>query len=105
MPRAPIAAEAIFEVVRDRVGEILEIDEATLTWASTYVGDLDADSFAMIELVESLEEEFGDRTVGGVFDDDDLADLHTLGDTVEYIVMRLDRFGRASSGPIPGDGS
>ncbi len=58
--------------------------------SAQFSADLDADSLALIELVEALEEELGERTVGFTIDDDDLADLRTVGDAVDYVVRRLD---------------
>ena len=43
----------------------------------SFADDLDADSLALIELVEALEEELGERTVGFRIDDEDLEDLKT----------------------------
>ena len=43
-------------------------------------GILAADSLALIELVEALEEELGERTVGFRIDDEDLEDLKTVRD-------------------------
>ena len=41
----------------------------------SFVDDLDADSLALIELVEALKEEFSERAAGFRIDDEDLADL------------------------------
>ena len=65
-------------MIRERLAEILEIDEDRITLDSSFADDLDADSLALIELVEALEEELGERTVGFSIDDEDLADLHTV---------------------------
>jgi acyl carrier protein len=54
------------------------------------VEDLDADSLALIELVEALEEELGERTVGFRIDDEDLEDLRTVRDAVDYVVAKLE---------------
>ena len=51
-------------MIRERLAEILEIDEDRITLDSDFADDLDADSLALIELVEALEEELGERTVG-----------------------------------------
>ena len=61
---------------------------ANLTHKS-FRDDLDADSLALIELVEALEEELGERTVGFRIDDDDLEDLKTVRDAVDYVVSRV----------------
>lgn len=76
-------------MIRERLAEILEIDEATVTRTSRFAEDLDADSLALIELVETLEEEIGERTVGFRVDDEDLVDLRTVGDAVDYVVARV----------------
>lgn len=79
----------IERLIRERLAEILEIDESTITAQSRFAEDLEADSLALIELVEILEEELGERTVGFSIDDDDLGDLHTVAEARDYVVARL----------------
>ena len=67
----------------------LEIEPATITESSSFTDDLDADSLALIELVEALEEELGERTVGFRIDDEDLEDLKTVRDAVDYVTAKL----------------
>jgi acyl carrier protein len=85
----PLGPEEVYAIIRDRLAEILEIDEDTITLDARFAADLDADSLALIELVEALEQELGERTVGFSIDDDDLADLTTVRDAVDYVVLRL----------------
>jgi len=85
----PIGPDEVLTIIRDRLAEILEIDEARITRDASFSDDLDADSLALIELVEALEAELGERTVGFQVDDEDLADLATVGDAVDYVVARL----------------
>ena len=85
----PIGRDEIFEIVRDRLADILEIDPATISEGQSFVDDLEADSLALIELVESLEEELSDRTVGFRIDDEDLEDLKTVRDAVDYVHERV----------------
>jgi acyl carrier protein len=80
---------AIFELIRDQLSEILEIDPSLVTEASSFADDLDADSLALIELVEALEEELSERTVGFRIDDEDLEDLKTVRDAVDYVEVKL----------------
>ena len=47
------------------------------------------DSLALIELVEAIEEELSERATGFRIDDDDLEDLKTVRDAVDYVVARL----------------
>jgi acyl carrier protein len=86
--QGPIGRDEIFEIVRDRLADILEIEPGTISEGQSFVDDLDADSLALIELVEALEEEVGDRTVGFRIDDEDLADLKTVRDAVDYVHAR-----------------
>jgi len=85
----PVDPAEIEQLIRERLAEILEIDEAGITAQSRFAEDLEADSLALIELVESLEEELGERTVGFAIDDDDLADLRTVAEARDYVVSRL----------------
>jgi acyl carrier protein len=87
--QGPIGPEEVYRILRERLAEILEIDEARIKLESSFTEDLDADSLALIELVEALEEELGERTVGFSIDDEDLGDLRTVQEAVEYIVARL----------------
>jgi acyl carrier protein len=80
---------AVFELVRDRLADILEIDPGSIGEGDSFQDDLQADSLALIELVEALEEELAERTVGFHIDDEDLADLKTVRDAVDYVVARL----------------
>ena len=73
---------------RDRLADILEIDPSVISEGQSFVDDLDADSLALIELVEALEEELSERAAGFRIDDEDLADLKTVRDAVDYVVER-----------------
>ena len=85
----PIGRDEIFELIRDRLADILEIEPSTISEGQSFADDLDADSLALIELVEALEEELGERTVGFRIDDEDLEDLKTVRDAVDYIHGRV----------------
>jgi acyl carrier protein len=87
--RSPIGPDDVLHMIRERLAEILEIDESRITLDARFAEDLDADSLALIELVEALEDELAERTVGFSIDDEDLVDLHTVRDAVDYIVHRL----------------
>lgn len=89
MEQTPLDRPAILELVRDRLADILEIEPGSIAESDSFFDDLDADSLALIELVESLEEEVGERSVGFRIDDEDLADLKTVRDAVDYVDGRL----------------
>ena len=86
---APLDRVAVFEIVRASLADILEIDGSTITEGQSFVDDLDADSLALIELVESLEEEMAERSVGFRIEDEDLEDLKTVRDAVDYVFARV----------------
>ena len=85
----PLGPDEIFVTVRTHLAEILEIDDDAVTLDQNFAEDLHADSLALIELVEAIEEDLGERTVGFSFDDEDLGDLKTVRDAVDYVVARL----------------
>jgi len=87
--KGPLDRQQVFELIRDRLADILEIDPGQILESSSFAEDLDADSLALIELVEALEEELGERTVGFHIDDEDLEDLKTVRDAVDYVVAKL----------------
>ena len=87
--QGPLDRAAILDLVRERLAEILEIEPATINEGDSFVDDLDADSLALIELVEAIEEELGERSVGFRIDDEDLEDLKTVRDAVDYVHSRL----------------
>lgn len=89
MEQPPLDRQGVLAIVRDRLADILEIEPSSIGEGDSFVDDLDADSLALIELVEGLEEELGERTVGFRIDDDDLEDLKTVRDAVDYVHGRL----------------
>jgi acyl carrier protein len=87
--RGEIDRQQVFELIRDRLADILEIEPDTISEGSSFGDDLNADSLALIELVEALVEELADRTVGFRIDDEDLEDLKTVRDAVDYVSAKL----------------
>ena len=84
-----IERDEILGIIRDRLAEILEIEPSTIGEGDSFQDDLDADSLALIELVEAIEEELGERGSNIRIEDDDLEDLKTVRDAVDYVVRRL----------------
>ena len=87
--QGPIDRQEIVDLVRDRLADILEVDPSTIHEGDSFADDLEADSLALIELVEAIEEEVGERTVGFRIEDEDLEDLKTVRDAVDYVCARL----------------
>ena len=86
---AAIDRAGVFAIVRDQLSEILEIDPSAISEGQSFVDDLDADSLALIELVEALEEELSDIVANFRIDDEDLQDLKTVRDAVDYVFGRV----------------
>jgi len=87
--KGPMDRQEVFELVRDQLADILEIEPTAIGESSSFAEDLSADSLALIELVEALEEELGERSVGFRIEDEDLEDLRTVRDAVDYVVAKL----------------
>lgn len=87
--KGPMDRPAILELIRELLADILEIDPSTISESSSFAEDLDADSLALIELVEGLEEELGERSVGFRIEDEDLEELRTVRDAVDYVHAKL----------------
>jgi acyl carrier protein len=85
----PITRDEVVGLIRSQLSDILEIEPARITEDSSFADDLAADSLALIELVEALEEELGERTVGFSVDDEDLGDLKTVREAADYVMLRL----------------
>jgi acyl carrier protein len=81
--------QQVLDIVRGSLADILEVSPDKIPEAASF-GDLGADSLALIELVEALEKELGTRFDGFRIDDEDLEDLKTVRDAVDYVVAKLD---------------
>lgn len=70
----------IFEKVQAMLAEQLNVDKNKITLDTNIVEDLKADSLDVVEMLISLEDEFGVSVP-----DEDAKDLKTVGKLVEYI--------------------
>ena len=87
--RGPVDPAELERIVREQLAEILEVDVDVVVPDATLRDDLDADDFAVIDLIEAVEAELGDRSVGLTIDDDDLVELKTVRDAVDCIMARI----------------
>ena len=87
--RSPLGRDEILALVRDRLADILEIEPSDIAEGASFADDLDADSLALIELVEGIEEDLAERAVGFRIEDEDLEDLRSVRDAVDYVVAKL----------------
>lgn len=70
----------IFEKVQEILSEQLDVPAESITADTNLVDDLGADSLDVVELIMSVEDEFGIS-----ISDEDAANLPTVGKIVEYI--------------------
>jgi acyl carrier protein len=80
--------QRVLDLVRGSLAEILEVSPGTIAEGASFT-DLGADSLALIELVESLEKDLGTEFAGFRIDDEDLEDLKTVRDAVDYVCAKL----------------
>jgi acyl carrier protein len=79
----------VLRVIKDQLADILEIDGSTINEGDSFAEDLHLGSLELIELVEAIEEEFGERSAGFRVEDEDLEDLKPVRDAVDYVIARL----------------
>lgn len=70
----------IFERIRSMLAEQLDIEEDKITLESNILDDFEADSLDVVDMIMSLEDEFGVE-----IPDEDVENLHTVGDVVRYV--------------------
>jgi acyl carrier protein len=72
-----------YERLKKIVVEQLGVDEEQVTPEASFVDDLNADSLDLVELIMSLEEEFGAE-----ISDEDAERIRTVQDAVDYVEER-----------------
>ncbi len=87
---AGLTAEQVLDVVRAAIVTVLEVDAATVSRGTRLVDDLHADSLALVEIVEIVEETLIPLASGPFhIEDADLDDIATVGEAVDYCLARL----------------
>jgi len=85
-----MTSDEVLDVVRGAVVTVLEVDPATVTRETHFTDDLKADSLALVEIVEIVEETLAPNARAGFhIEDEDLDSLTTVGAAVDYAVARL----------------
>ncbi len=73
--------EQIFQVIRGHLVDELEVDPDTISEATRFREDLDADSLDLYTLVQELEDSYGVR-----ISDERAAQIRTVGQAVEFVL-------------------
>ena len=73
-----------FDKIKEILVDQLNIDEADITMDASFIDDLGADSLDIVELIMTMEEEFGIE-----IPEDEVESLTTVGAAVEYIKANM----------------
>jgi acyl carrier protein len=78
----------VFERIKKIVVEQLGVEESEVVPTASFVDDLGADSLDLVELIMSLEEEFGQPGQKVEIPDEDAEKIVTVQDAIDYIHER-----------------
>ena len=70
----------VFEKIREILVDQLGVEEGEVTLEASFIDDLSADSLDVVELIMTMEDEFGIEVA-----EEDVESLTTVGAAVEYI--------------------
>jgi len=88
MTDSPLTRDAVAELVKTQLAEILEKSPSEIDLALSFA-DLGADSLALIELVEAIEEQLTPLVSEFHINDEDLEGLTTVQEAVDYVSAKL----------------
>ena len=80
-----MSKEEIFQTLRELVAEQFALEPEEVTMATSFDGDLGADSVDLVELVMAMEEEFE----MGEVQEEELGNMKTVGDAVNFIASKV----------------
>lgn len=74
----------VLDKIKDMFEKQLGIDKSKITEDSDIIKDIGADSLDIVEFLMDAENEWGIT-----IEEEDVKDLHTIGDVVKYIESRI----------------
>jgi acyl carrier protein len=87
--------EQVFSLIRAHLSDELEVDPDTITEATRFREDLEADSLDLYTLVQELEDSYGIR-----ISDEEAAKILTVGQAVDFVLAQP-AVGTATAGQTP----
>ena len=75
----------IFEKIQKIIAEELCVEQGRITLQADFLEDLEMDSLDVVEIIMSLEDEFGVE-----IPDDEIEGIKTVEDLVNYLANKLD---------------
>ena len=75
-----ITLASVYERVRSIVSERLGVDEDKVTMDAEFIGDLNADSLDLVEVIMAMEQEFDTE-----IKDEDAENIRSVSDAVKFI--------------------
>jgi len=75
--------EEVFEKVKEILVDKLSVDEDKVTIEARFQEDLETDSLDLVELVMTMEEDFGIK-----ISDEEATAIKTVGDAVDFVMSR-----------------
>ena len=75
----------VFERIRSLIVEQLGVEDGQVVPTASFVDDLNADSLDLVELIMSMEEEFGKDGQTLEISDEDAEKIVTVQDAVDYL--------------------
>lgn len=84
MSTIELTENPLYQRLRTLTVDVLDLRDEQVEPSARFTDDLGADSLDLVELVEALEEEFEVR-----IDDEELADIATVGEAYSLIAEKL----------------
>jgi len=78
--REEVGVASVEDRVRSIVAERLGVDDDKVTMDAEFIGDLNADSLDLVEVIMAMEQEFNLE-----IKDEDAENIRTVSDAVQYI--------------------